>query len=99
MPYKTLGNPRTQVLASGATHVESVQGGALERSPFTSRLPELPTDMRTDPVVSGLPPRFHALPVSCAGPTRGADGAHPVAVRGPTRHAAVHSQLPPAASV
>jgi hypothetical protein len=64
MPYKTLGYARTQVFASGAMHVGSVHGGALERFPFTSRPPEELTDMRTDPVVSFPPPRFHALPAS-----------------------------------
>jgi hypothetical protein len=98
MPYRTLGNPRTQVLASGATHVDVVHGGALARSPLTSRPPDSLIDMRTDPVVSGPPPRFHAFPVSCAGPTRGPAGAHPVRAIGPTRHSDVHSQAPPAAA-
>src|SRR5688572_24985989 len=77
----------------------SVHGGASERSPFTSRLPEEVTDMRTDPVVSAPPPRFHALPVSWAGPTSGPDFSQPVELRGPTRQVEVQSQAPPLASV
>src|SRR5262245_43164625 len=94
MPYRTLGNPRTQVFASGAMHVGSVHGGALDRSPSTSRSPAASIDMRTEPVASVALPRFQALPTSWAVPMTGPPSSHPVALWGPTRHAAVHRHVP-----
>jgi len=97
-PYKTLGYPRTQVLASRAMQVAAVQGGALVRFAFSFKPPDGLTDMFTDSPVPCPAPRFHSLPASWAGPSSGPAASQPLRPWGPKGHAAVQSQLLPFAA-
>jgi len=93
IPYKTLGKPRTQVLALGAMHVDPVHGGALGRCPSMAKAPRELIDMSTDPARPGAAPRFQSSAFSWRCPRSGPDGAQVPAMVGPRGHGWVHRHV------